>query len=84
MKYKVERSSGKEFRKPCKKAYRPTERVIGIEKGLCMQLSKGWEVEINSLEELHQLMDEVNEMIIIKRHHRTNEPVIEIYDDYRE
>ena len=50
----------------------------------------GWDdgcININSLEELLALYDEIDDPLIIYRepmYFGDNEPIIEIYDDYRE
>lgn len=50
-------------KQPCEKAYKENDK---------------WYIDINSLEELNELIDEVKEKVIIGCDD------IEIYDDYRE
>ena len=70
MKYKLERTSdyGGSRERPCKKAYAEDcdEWLIPI-----------WQIDINTLEELQDLIAEVGEVIVSK-------DSIEIYDTYRE
>lgn len=70
MKYKVGRTSdyGGSKERPCKKAYAEScdEWLIPI-----------WYIEINTIEDLRNLIDEVGEVIISKDE-------IEIYDTFRE
>ena len=64
MKYEISRSSDWWGEKqPCEKAYKENDK---------------WYIDINSLEELNELIDEVKEKVIIGCDD------IEIYDDYRE
>lgn len=72
--YRIERTSdwlGEN--KPCSNAllYRKGSEEFGE--------SNTWRVEINTLDELHDLIREVGCYIILKSERR-----IEIYDDYRE
>lgn len=71
MKYKVERTSdyGGSKERPCKKAYKEGCDEWGI---------PFWYIDINTLEELHELIEEVRNPVIISNEH------IEIYDGYRE
>ena len=52
------------------------------------ELREAWTVEINTLEEMHKLMFEVGEPIIlfnyIEGRYGYTLPMLEIYDDYRE
>ena len=54
--------------KPCEKAY--LHRSCDFE--------NEWRIEINSIEELNELINDVGKCIILTRN------TIEIYDDYRE
>ena len=70
MKYKVERTSdyGGSKERPCQKAYTG---------GFDNWLTPIWYIDINTLEELQDLIAEVGEVIVSK-------DSIEIYDTYRE
>lgn len=70
MKYKIERTSGYGYgeTQPCKNAY----------KGEKTEWEQIWYIDINTLEELHELIEEVKHPVIISKGH------IEIYDAYRE
>lgn len=70
MKYKVEITSdyGGSKERPCKKAYA---------EGCDEWLTPIWYIDINTLEELQDLIAEVGEVIVSK-------DSIEIYDTYRE
>ena len=64
MKYEISRSSDRWGKKqPCEKAYKENDT---------------WYIDINSLEELNELIDEVKEKVIIGCDD------VEIYDYYRE
>ena len=64
MKYVISRTSDWMGKtQPCSKAYKENDK---------------WYIDINSLEELNELIDEVKEKVIIGCDD------IEIYDDYRE
>ena len=71
MKYNIDRTSDTgnlNKRKPCSKAY-----LSGYDE---WQYPR-WCIEINTIEELQELINEVGEIIV-------NKESIEIYDDYRE
>jgi hypothetical protein len=64
MKYKISRTSNWwGVEQPCKKAYKENHE---------------WYIDINSIEEIQELIDEVKTQVIIGFND------IEIYDDYRE
>ena len=67
MKFKVERTSGSYKRQPTPKS---------------VQDGNNWLIELNSLEELVQFIDESNNAIVISLEEDC--PCIEIYDDWRE
>ena len=52
---------------------------IGEEDGV-----KKWEIEVNTLEELLDIIDKTRQALIIDRDHKRNTNHIEIYDDWRE
>lgn len=70
MKYKIERTSGYGYgeTQPCKNAY----------KGEKTEWEQIWYIDINTLEELQQLIQEVRCRVIVGK------TSMEIYDDYRE
>ena len=64
MKYEISRTSDwLGEKKPCAKAYKENDK---------------WYIDINSLEELNELISEVESKVIVGNNN------IEIYDDYRE
>ena len=71
MKYRIERTSdfGGSEERPCENAY--AEGCDDFDMPY-------WYIEINTLEELHELIEEVKHPVIISKGH------IEIYDAYRE
>lgn len=70
MRYRIYRTSDLD-NKPCKNAYKEDPKIVGI--------ANSWAIEINTLQELHELINEVKCAVIM---HDYDE--IEIYDDYRE
>lgn len=71
MKYKIERTSNLIYQveQPCNKAYRGDNGEFNIPQ---------WYIDINSLEDLQELIEEVKYPLIVSKE------TIEIYDDYRE
>ena len=71
MKYKIERTSRFVYQvePPCDKAYRGDNDEFNIPQ---------WYIDINSLEDLQELIEEVKYPLIVSKE------TIEIYDDYRE
>lgn len=71
---------------PCDKAFiKEFERYVGADK---IQ-DKDWFIELNTLEDLLNLQEEIDEDIIISDYYYTYNSIdvkhsIEIYDDYRE
>lgn len=70
MRYRIYRTSDLDY-KPCRNAYKEDPKIAGI--------TNAWTIEINTLQELHELINEVKCPIII---HDFDE--IEIYDYHRE
>lgn len=71
MKYKIERTSSFacQVEQPCDKAYRGENDEFNVPQ---------WYIDINSLEDLQELIEEVKYPLIVSKE------TIEIYDDYRE
>ena len=67
MRYRIYRTSDL-GNKPCKNAYKEDPKIVGI--------ANSWAIEINTLQELHELINEVKCSIIM---HDYDE--IEICDD---